>query len=1097
MTRIKLLLLFFAISLSFFGKASHVMGGELTWTCQGGSYVFQLVFYRDCNGAVANTGFVNVKVWNHPTLTNLQLNFVSQEDISPDGTEIAGGPQCLECGSGANSGNGPGAIEKITYRSNPLIITGTPPAQGWIFTYEDFSRNHDVSNLQDPDNVGITIAAKMFPIPGATGNCVDNSPQFLQEPFFVACSGFPYEYNMNAVDPDLDSLYINFGIPYNNFSPNAYNPPVSPAPIAFVSGYSASSPTPGPSMDPGNIPAQINSSNGTLTFLSYNAGGYNIKLVAQSFRYGQLIAEVEREIQVIVSDACVGNNNPPIISGPFGGLFETTVDAGTNVNFTLSASDVEFLQDGTTPQRNFLSASGLNFGTNYILSVGCPLPPCATLNNVPIITMTQGASVTFNWNTDCSNLETPYGLTEDIVPYHFVFKVQDDYCPIPKVTYATITVNVRNPGIIQAPEIDCMQSDINGDLTISWNPVNDPMGTFTAYQLYSSSGLVATINDIATGSFTIPAVNIEDDYYLAVASGCNGNSLTYSETISNIFLDVINPSDGTAFLTWNAPATSPLTGMGAYYHIMREYPAGTWSLYDSVPYATTSYIDTITICSTHLNYQIVLPNDPCNFSSNIDGDDFVDMMTPAIPVLGSVSIDTLTNEVNITWDQNTHPDTYGYIIYGMDGNGVLFEMDTVWGITNTGYSFTPPSINGPMTFSVAAFDSCWTVSTPATYQTSAKGEIHTTMFMSVTPNTCTEKVLLEWSPYVGWNNAFRYEVFAKSEVTSWTKMGETTTLSSEIPIIPDVDYCIVIKAVDDSGNESFSNVQCLKITAPRQPAFNYLSVATVAQDSVLLKIHVDASVSITELSVQRKDDKGVFQEITRLPVSGNDLQYYDGDVEVQKRSYTYRVQVVDSCGRLSGISNEAETILLYLTNDELLKLDYLSWSPYRDFDGSLLNYSVYRIVDSLLEEGPIAVIPVEQHYYTDDINEVLTRGKICYYVEAIEALNTYSFSEISRSNITCITLPPVIYIPNAFWPDGINKIFLPIVSDIDPSYYELMIFDRWGRVIFETNDYREGWTGTINFSGEMAETGTYLYVVKLRDGDGIEVLKHGHVSLLR
>lgn len=1096
MNKFKLLLLF-TLLLSFKGRASHVMGGDLTWKCSGGAYVFQLVFYRDCNGAVANTGFVNVKVWNHPTLTNIQLNYVSSEDISPVGTEVAGGPQCLECGAGPGAGNGPGAIEKITYKSNPLIITGVPPAQGWIFTYEDFSRNHDLTNLQDPDNIGITIAAKMYPIPGATGNCVDNSPQFLQEPHFVVCTGAPYEYNMNAVDPDLDSLYINFGIPYGIFSPNAYNPPISPEPIPFVSGYSAFSPTPSPAMDPGNIPAQINSSNGILTFLSNDAGGYNIKIVAQSYRYGQLIAEVEREIQVIVSDACVGNNNAPIINGPFGGLFETTVDAGTNVNFTLSASDVEFLQDGTTPQSNFLSASGLNFGTNYILTVGCPLPPCATLNNAPIITMTQGASVTFNWNTDCSNLETPYGLTEDIVPYHYVFKVQDDYCPIPKVTYATVTINVRNPGIIQAPEISCLQSDINGDLTIIWDPVNDPMGTFTAYQIYSSSGLVATINNIATGTYTIPAVNLEDYYYLAIASGCNGNSLTYSDTISNIFLDVINPSDGTAFLTWNPPLTTPINGMNSYYHIYREYPPGTWTLYDSVPYSTTNYIDTITICSTHLNYQIVLPNDPCNFTSNIDGDDFVDMMTPAIPVLSTVSIDTLSNDVTITWDQNSHPDTYGYVIYGMDGNGVLYELDTVWGIANTSYSFTPPFISGPMTFSVAAFDSCWTVSTPATYQTSAKGEIHTSMFLRATPNTCTESTFLEWTAYVGWNEPILYEIYAKSATMPWTKFTETTSLSSDISILPDIEYCIAIKSVSASGLESFSNVQCVRISAPRQPDFNYLSVATVEQDSVLLKIHIDASVSITELSVQREDALGVFQEISRIPVTGNDLQYYDTDVETQERSYTYRIQVVDSCGRLSGISNEAETILLLLTNDELLKLDYLSWSPYRDFEGSLLNYSVYRIIDSLPESGPIAVIPVEQHYFTDDINDVLTKGKICYYVEAVEALNVYSFSEISRSNTTCITLPPVIYIPNAFWPEGINKVFLPIVSDFNTDNYELMIFDRWGRVIFETNDYREGWTGTINFSGEMAETGTYVYVVKLRDGDGIEVVKHGHVSLLR
>ena len=40
---------------SFGTQASHVMGGEITWSCSGGNaYEFQLVFYRDCNGAEVN-----------------------------------------------------------------------------------------------------------------------------------------------------------------------------------------------------------------------------------------------------------------------------------------------------------------------------------------------------------------------------------------------------------------------------------------------------------------------------------------------------------------------------------------------------------------------------------------------------------------------------------------------------------------------------------------------------------------------------------------------------------------------------------------------------------------------------------------------------------------------------------------------------------------------------------------------------------------------------------------------------------------------------------------------------------------------------------
>ena len=77
-------------------KATHVMGGDLTWTCQGGSYVFQLVFYRDCNGADVNPVSENIEVWNHASINQISLLFVSREDVSPICTVVGGGPQALE-----------------------------------------------------------------------------------------------------------------------------------------------------------------------------------------------------------------------------------------------------------------------------------------------------------------------------------------------------------------------------------------------------------------------------------------------------------------------------------------------------------------------------------------------------------------------------------------------------------------------------------------------------------------------------------------------------------------------------------------------------------------------------------------------------------------------------------------------------------------------------------------------------------------------------------------------------------------------------------------------------------------------------------------
>lgn len=1084
---------------SFSSNASHVLGGDLTWTCQGGNYVFQLVFYRDCNGADVNPISVTMDVWNHPTINAVPLAFFSREDVSPICSEVPGGPAQLECGIGANAGNGVGAIEKVTYKSDPIALPGAPPAEGWIFTYQDFSRSTSLTNITDPSTVGITIAAKMFDFPGSNGSCMDNSPQFLQEPYFVSCVGDPYEYNMNAVDVDLDSLYISFALPYNNFpGATSYNPPIEPSPIAFEPGFSFSSPTPDASMNAGNISAQVDPSSGNLTFLSNNIGNFAVKISAQSYRDGFLIAEVEREMQLIVQN-CAGNNNAPVINGPFAGSFETTITAGDFISFTLNSTDVELLQDGT-PQSNILLATGPMFGTGYTLSTGCDIEPCATLDQAPLITMTQGVTTDFSWQTSCDHLVTANGNGALSVPYHFVFKVQDDYCPVPKVSYATITINVENPGIIPAPEIYCIQDDGAGNMVVSFDPVTDPFGTFVAYELHSvQNGIEASELNINASSISIPQPAQSNAYYLVVTSGCGGNSVTYSDTVSNIFLNLTNPGNGTAVLQWNDPITPPLSTMSAYYYILQEYPSGTWTIIDSVLYGVTNYLDTIDICDAFLNYQILLPNSPCDFSSNIDGDNFEDMINPDIPVIQVISIDTLTGQVYIEWNENGQPDTYGYVIYVEDVNGFIVEIDTVWGLSSTSY-FHDTIVNGPLTYSVAAFDSCFTSSIPPTYQTSAKAELHTTMYLQTVNDICGSSAQLSWSPYVGWAEIDHYEIYSSLNGTSYVFEMNATGTTASIPVLGLQNYCFFVKAIGVNGRESFSNISCLFINSPSPPAFNYLQVATVQGEDVLLRHYIEDLTSITGISIQRLNGT-VYEELGQIPVTSQNLTYLDATAEVNERSYTYRVQYLDSCGLPSDSSNIARTIFLEVDYDDLRRLNYLQWNAYVDFDGSIIGYNIYRAINDIYDPTPITTVGPSQLSFVDSLAGIQTNGRICYEVEAIESFNQYGFSERSLSNEACAIYPPIVYIPNAFIPEdansAINEIFIPVLGDFDPLEYEFTVFDRWGGVIFNSNDPLEGWNGIIRGTNRMAQTGTYLYLLVLRDGNGEEVVRRGHVSLLK
>jgi hypothetical protein len=362
--------------------------------------------------------------------------------------------------------------------------------------------------------------------------------------------------------------------------------------------------------------------------------------------------------------------------------------------------------------------------------------------------------------------------------------------------------------VIQAPAINCIHvNPSTNQTTLEWTPVLNPLNSFVAYEIYSvQSGLIGTINTISTSSFSFPTPLTANDYYLAVISGCNGNSKRYSDTLKSIFLNVTNPLNGTAVLSWNAPTTS---GTGNYYQIFREYPSGTWTLIDSVPFGTTFYKDTITICEAILNYQIVLPATLCNFSSTIDGDLFEDMLTPSIPIINSVSIDTLNNAfATISWTMNNQPDTYGYVIYGINSAGFLTEIDTVWGINSTSYTH-PVNVIEPLTYSVAAFDSCFTVSVPITYQTSAKANPNTSMYLTYQLEICDNTVQLNWTDYSGWTTIQSYEVYGSKNNGNWLLMGNGSNSDAIIPVEALQNYCFYVKAVGTNGNSATSNKICL------------------------------------------------------------------------------------------------------------------------------------------------------------------------------------------------------------------------------------------------------------------------------------------------
>jgi gliding motility-associated-like protein len=93
-----------------------------------------------------------------------------------------------------------------------------------------------------------------------------------------------------------------------------------------------------------------------------------------------------------------------------------------------------------------------------------------------------------------------------------------------------------------------------------------------------------------------------------------------------------------------------------------------------------------------------------------------------------------------------------------------------------------------------------------------------------------------------------------------------------------------------------------------------------------------------------------------------------------------------------------------------------------------------------------------------------------YRVTAYKMGNT---NVMSTSNYAEVIPPLSIYIPNAFTPngDGINDTFG--VKGEGIKDFHLVIFNRWGEIIFESREARKQWDGKVD--GQQVEQGVYVY----------------------
>ncbi|MAZ93207.1 MAG: hypothetical protein CMF58_02210 [Lentimicrobiaceae bacterium] len=622
----KLLLVLFVLLLVSEIKATHLMGGEITWECiktgpKSGQYVFQLKVYRDCQGIpLQGGGFLYITTHNVPSVPSILLNEVSVTDLSPNCNTTNGTNTQFSCGGiNISAGNGNGAVEEHIYRSDTIRIIGAPNSNGWHFTWSDCCRNSNITN--GLANTGFTLRAVMYPYVDSLGvtypnnnDCYDSSPKFYEKPRTILEVGNGYDsslltngftYSHNAFDTEQDSISYEWGQPIDDGGYNYLNPNSNA--LIFSPPYSYTNPING---------ITLNSITGRTTYPADQQGNYVTCTKVSSYKCGQLITEIYREIQIVLipptcnlGDTTNGNygadtlcNVRPLVQPPFyyaGNLnpyqWDTLVHCGDTVAFDFTANDNDYYPDGSL-QNLLFEVSGGQF-YNYNDGIPCQNPPCATFEEsvtaaVPPFTTANGTGTgKFEWITSCNHIiNSCSGYSPSV--YTFVVRVTDDFCPAPAIenTAQVISITVYPPCNLKANIIVNQPTCGLNNGQVIFNPSGGvpPYNTY----IFDMNGIPVNRDSLLAGSYQI---RITDstlcetvDTVILTSPNLLLNTITTSNPSCYGFLDGninVQTSGGNLPYTYlwnNGDTTQNLQNIGAGHYSVIINDSNNCVLYDSI-----------------------------------------------------------------------------------------------------------------------------------------------------------------------------------------------------------------------------------------------------------------------------------------------------------------------------------------------------------------------------------------------------------------------------------------------------------------------------------------------------------------------------------
>ncbi|MCH2044451.1 MAG: gliding motility-associated C-terminal domain-containing protein [Saprospiraceae bacterium] len=351
-----------------FSKATHIVGGEITYECIGNdNYRISLVIFRDCDSG--NPWFddpASLGVFNNDgvlvTEVLMPLSSINDTlDLSLDDPCLVVPPNVC--------------IHTTTYTRivNLPFIVG-----GYELAYQRCCRNQDIVNIVSPLTTGATYSVKITD--DALQAC-NNSPMFKEWPSVYICQNSPISFDHSAIDVEGDSIVYSLCTPFlgggtNSQNPNGPNgampqPPSPPSytPITWLGIFSEQN------MMGGTDPLSIDPQTGLLTGTPTILGTFVVGVCAREYRNGVLLSEIRRDFQYVVG--ICSQINYSAFFAPI-----ETCNKSLIVNFS-NQSQTQFFDfqwdfgDGSTSSFTFPSHEYQDTGTYTVSLIVDPNSACA------------------------------------------------------------------------------------------------------------------------------------------------------------------------------------------------------------------------------------------------------------------------------------------------------------------------------------------------------------------------------------------------------------------------------------------------------------------------------------------------------------------------------------------------------------------------------------------------------------------------------------------------------------------------------------------------------------------------------------------------